>query len=116
MDTAAAFHGRTDLDAQLGATPVALLGIVSTETSQWLSCLFALAIHTTTTTYRILLSVRWRIHMGRLRFCFCFLARIRLVRNVLFDGYGAVQPTAISSEMASGQTWHARTATIVVRM
>lgn len=39
--------------------------------------------------YLIVLSVRRRIHCGIGRFCFCFLARMRLVRKVLCDGYGS---------------------------
>ena len=40
-------------------------------------------------TYRMVLSVRRRIHCGIGRFCFCFFPKMRLILNDLWDGCGA---------------------------
>lgn len=48
-------------------------------------------------TYLMVLPVRRRIHCGIGRFCFCFLARICLVRKVLWEGCKRKKHTRYSS-------------------
>ena len=102
-------------DAQLGATPVAAFCVVaagqrnrreqtlggdadSQQRRTGRGCATGCA-----ETYRMVLSVRRRIHCGIGRFCFCFFPKMRLILNDLWDGCGASNERRESSGHAGAQ-------------
>jgi len=80
-----------NLQLELCPSPMSPLGIVSKNNYQQKSNLIQkkkkMINISGSVTYRIVLSVRMRIHWGIGRFCFCFLAKIFFILKVLWEPF-----------------------------